>query len=551
MRREFFIGAALVAVAGATPSLALPAGFKDKADALMAQSYAAGGPGASVVISEGGRIVYQAQRGMADIAAKRPITPATVFRIGSITKQFSAAVVLQLAAEGKLKLSDPLSKYLPAYPNAAAITVEQLLNHTSGIQSYTGIPGWMVEAKTDKAYTTEQLIAEFKDQPAPAKPGEKFDYNNSGYVLVGALIEAVTGNRWSDEVVARIAKPLGLATVRDGIQEASVKRMATGYTSGENGPELARKIHMSVPAAAGALIAKAGDLALWANALHHGKVVPAPYYARMIAPTTLAGGSVEQYGFGIEPERFRGGAAIGHGGGIFGFASDSLYVPERDLFIAILTNSDSADVSQGLVMRKLAALAIDKPYAELPTVPYTAQAVEPFLGVYKFDGGIRTISMRGGKLSARRDEGSVTELFAAGDNRFHYGTADLSWFEMRRDAAGKPVMAFHQNGDDAVGLATWTGPPPVEVAAFAVPPALLTSYAGTYSTPIGKATVAVAGDAITVQLKGQPPFALKAVGPADFTIDQVGAKVRFVSVAGKVSGLEIVQGGRTLPGTRD
>jgi len=550
MRREFLMGAAVVAFAAAAPAAVLPAGFKAKADALMAQSYAAGGPGASVVISEGGKIVYQSQRGLADIATKRPITAETVFRIGSITKQFSAAVVLQLAAEGKLKLSDPLSKYLPNYPNASAITVEQLLNHTSGIQSYTGIPGWVAEANTGRAYTTEQLIAVFKDAPPPSRPGEKWDYNNSGYVLVGALIEAVTGNRWSDEVSTRIAKPLGLATLRDGIEEASIAAMATGYTRGEKGPKLARKIHMSAPAAAGALVAKASDLATWGSALHHGKIVPAAYYAQMIAPTKLPGGVVEQYGFGIRPEILRGGLAIGHGGGIFGFDSDSLYVPANDLFIAILTNSDSADTSQGTVMRKLAALAIGKPFAVLPKLAYTVKSVEPFLGVYKFDGGERTIQMQEGKLVVRRDDGPVAEAFAAGKDRFHYGADELSWFEMRRDAAGKPVMAFHRNGDDAVTLGTWTGPVPVEAAAFAVPAALLASYAGTYSTPIGKAMVAVAGETITVQLAGQPPFPLKAVSPADFTVEAVGAKVRFVTVDGKVA-MEILQSGRTLSGTRD
>ena len=326
MRHEFLIGGALVVLAAATPAMALPVDYKAKADALLTQSYAANGPGASVVISQGGKIVYQGNRGMADVATRRPITADTVFRIGSITKQFSAAVVLQLAAEGKLKLSDPLSKYLPTYPNASAITVQQLLNHTSGIQSYTGIPGWMVEANTNKAYTTEQLIAEFKDHSVESKPGEKWAYNNSGYVLVGALIEAVTGNRWSDEVARRIAKPLGLASIADGVREGEVAAMATGYTSGEKGPDLAQKIHMSVPAAAGALIGNVGDLAIWANALHHGRVVPAPYYAQMIAPTKLPDGHVEQYGFGIAPATLRGVPAIGHSGGIFGFASDSLYV---------------------------------------------------------------------------------------------------------------------------------------------------------------------------------------------------------------------------------
>ena len=111
-----------------------------------------------------------------------------------------------------------------------------MLNHTVGIQSYTGIPGWMVEANTNRAYTTEQLIAVFKDLPAPSKPGEKWAYNNSGYVLVGALIEKVTGNRWSQEVDERIAKPLGLATIaRRRSTKPRSRRWPTGYTRGRQG----------------------------------------------------------------------------------------------------------------------------------------------------------------------------------------------------------------------------------------------------------------------------------------------------------------------------
>ena len=528
----------------------MPAGFKAKADALLAQSYQADGPGAAVVISEHGKIVYQGTSGMADIAAKRPITPATVFRIGSITKQFSAAVVLQLVAEGKIKLDDPLARYLPDYPNASAITVRQLLNHTSGIQSYTGIPGWMVEEKTNKPYTTAQLIAEFKDQPAPSKPGEKWDYNNSGYVLVGALIEAVTGHKWSDEVEARIARPLRLASLADGVEETRIAGMAAGYSQGEKGVEPSRKIHMSVPAAAGALVANAADLARWANALHHGKVVPAALYAQMIAPTKMPDGKIEPYGFGIAPGTLRGVDTIGHSGGIFGFASDSLYVPASDTFIAILTNSDSGPASHAIVMRKLAAMAIGKPFAELPTVAYTPEAVKPYLGVYKFESGVRTIAMVDGKLMIRRNDNPPAELFAAGGDRFHYGPNELSWFEMRRDAAGKPVMAFHGAGDDAVNLGAWSGPPPAEVAAFAVPAALLASYAGNYTTPIGKAAVAVSGATLTIELNG-PPVALKPVGPADFTAERLGAKIHFATTGDKVTGFEILQGGRTLPGTRD
>ena len=200
----------LALLLSAAPAAALPADFKAKADKMLADAYAANGPGAAVIVTENGKTVYVAGRGLADIERKVAITPATHFRLGSITKQFTAAAIMKLVEQGKVSLDDPLSKYLPDYPAASAsATVRQLLNHSGGMMSYTNIPGWMVEAQTGRPYTTDQLIATFKDVAPPFKPGAKMDYNNSGYVLVGALIKAVTGNRWSDEVASRIARPLG------------------------------------------------------------------------------------------------------------------------------------------------------------------------------------------------------------------------------------------------------------------------------------------------------------------------------------------------------
>ena len=548
----FLMAASIAAMAAAVPTLALPPGFKEKADALLAASYPADGPGAAVVISENGQIVYRGARGLADIDAKRPITPQTVFRIGSITKQFSAAVVLQLAAEGKIKLSDPVSKYFPDYPQpGAGATIAQLLNHTVGIQSYTSIPGWMVEANTNKAYTTEQLMAVFKDLPAPSKPGEKWDYNNSGYVLVGALIEKVTGNRWSDEIERRITKPLGLATIQDGVAEGKVAAMAKGYSAGEKGVEPARKLHMSVPHAAGALIGNAEDLAKWGNALHHGKVVPQPYYTQMITAAKLADGSDTPYGYGLFPGKLRGLAELGHSGGIFGYSSDSSYVPSKDLFVAILTNSDRPQTDPGMVMRRLSALAIGKPYESFDTVALDKAAVEPLLGVYEFKSAKRTISLVDGKLTAQRDDGPPAELFAAGNGRFHYGSDNLSWFELKRDPAGKHVMSFRLNGEDEIEVGTWSGPVP-KVVEVKVSPDKLAAYAGRYTTPMGKATIALSDDGkLTVQLEGQPALGLRATSEREFVVEKVGAKLSFISTAGKVTGLEILQGGRKLPGTRD
>ena len=162
MRKSVLLGAA-AALTVAAPVQALPADFKAKADQLLKKSFAADQPGAAVIVTDDGKVVYRAGQGLADVEAKKPITPQTVFRIGSITKQFSAAIMLQLVAEGKVSLDDRLSKYFPDFPKPGAdATIAQLLNHTVGVQSYTGIPGWMVEKNTARAYTTEQMIAEFR-----------------------------------------------------------------------------------------------------------------------------------------------------------------------------------------------------------------------------------------------------------------------------------------------------------------------------------------------------------------------------------------------------
>lgn len=373
---------AIFLLASAAPVTALPADFAAKADRYIQDAWPAAGPGAAVIVTEGGKTVYARGRGLADLEAKNPITPATVFRLGSITKQMSAAVLLQLVDEGKVSLDDPVSKYVPSLKQAGAdATVRQILNHTSGVQSYTGIPGWMVEDNTSRPYTTEQMIALFKDLPAPTKPGEAWAYNNSGYVLVGAVIESVTGKPWHRVLEERLSDRLGLKTIRYGVGEATMPKMAQGYTAGEQGPKLARKIHMSVPHAAGALIGSVEDLARWNHALHHGKVVSSQSYSAMISPTRVPKGEDAPYGFGIGQDKVRGRSGLGHGGGIFGFSTNSIYVPEKDLFVAVFANSDDPATSPGTATKKLAALALGDPYPDFQEVKVDAAALEPMFGI--------------------------------------------------------------------------------------------------------------------------------------------------------------------------
>jgi D-alanyl-D-alanine carboxypeptidase len=545
--------AACTALAG-VPALAVPSDFRQRVEAEIAADWPADGPGAAVMVTDDGATVYSGARGLADVEARTPITPRTVFRLGSITKQFTASVILQLAAEGKLSLDDPISRFLPDYPQpGAGATVRQLLSHTTGIQSYTGIPGFMVEANTNRAYTTDELIAVFRDQPPPSRPGERWAYNNSGYVLLGAIIERVTGRPWHEAVEQRIARPLGLATIRYGVGEAEMPLMARGYSRGPDGVRPANRIHMSVPHAAGALLGSVEDLARWGQALHHGRVVSAEDYARMIAPTAMPDGTTVPYGFGLSNATVRGRRAIEHTGGIFGFSTDSIYFPDEDLYIAVFANSDQPATAPSLALRRIAAIALGDPYPRLTAAPVDTAAVEPFLGVYALaDRAERRFFLRGGKLYTRRTGGADLEVFPAGDNRFFYGPDSLTWFRLVRDSSGNASMEMYQDGEGPGVRSLRTGPIPPEAPAAAVPRETLASYVGRYVTPRGPVTVAWGENGtLTVQPGNQPPRALRATSATEFGIEGVDARIVFHVEGGAVARLVIHQGGQEIVATRE
>lgn len=546
---------AVALVLAAAPAQAVPENLRQRVDAYLASAFPADGPGVAVIVTDDGETVYAGGRGLADLERRTPISPQTVFRIGSITKQFTAAVILQLADEGRLSLDDPVSRFLPDYPQpGAGATVRQLLNHTVGVQTYTGIPGWMVEANTNRPYTTDELIAVFRDLPAPSRPGESWAYNNSGYVLLGAIIERVTGMPWHEAVARRITGPLGLATIRYGVGEAEIPNMALGYTSGPEGVRPANRIHMSVPHAAGALTGSVEDLARWARALHQGRAVSAESYRRMIARTTMPDGSTVPYGFGLTNSEVRARNGIEHGGGIFGFSTESIYFPEEDLFVAVFTNSDEPAALPAVAMRRIAALALGDPYPEFRQAAADAAALDRYFGVYALPNGEgeRRFYARDGKVYTRRTGGSELEVFAAGGDRYFYGPNSLTWFTLERDPSGAPVMAMHQNGEQTAERSARTGPIPPEAPAVAVPRETLARYVGAYTSPIGPVMIAWGENGgLTVQLAGQPALPLRAASATEFGVEGVDARIVFHLEGGAVSRLVIHQGGRELPATKD
>jgi D-alanyl-D-alanine carboxypeptidase len=341
-------------------------------DDLMARSVAADGPGLIVLVGRGSSVLARRARGMASIELGVPLAPEHVLRIGSVTKQFAAAALLQLIDQGHARLDDPLERFLPDFPNARAITLTQLLNHTSGIKSYTTLPGYM-HGPVRRDLTTAQLVAEFAALPVDFAPGEGWAYNNSGYVLVGAVIESITQQPWHAQV-ARMLQPLGLhRTVWDDAQRV-IPGMASGY--GQRPPprdgapgapdggqgqrprvKRAEMVSMTQPHAAGALLSTVDELWQWNLALHGGRVLSPTTYERVVTPEGLA--QKEGYGFGLRRDMLHGQPALLHAGAVHGYKAVLIWLPGPALTVAVLHNADGPAVHVGRLGAEVTRLALD------------------------------------------------------------------------------------------------------------------------------------------------------------------------------------------------
>jgi CubicO group peptidase (beta-lactamase class C family) len=369
-----------------------------------------------------------------------------VFEIGSITKQFTAAAIMLLAEEGKLAVSDPMTKHLPSYPSyGQGITIEHLLTHTSGIVSYTGIPGYMA-MRVRNDVTVQQLIDVFKDLPVEFAPGERYAYNNSGYILLGAIVEAASGMRYEEFVRKRIFEPLGMKTAYYGCATCIIPRRASGYDGGPNGFMNQRYLSFTQPYAAGSLMMTVSDLHRWSRALFSGKVVSPASLKRMTTPYVLKNGQPTSYGYGLGLATLNGRRAIRHGGGIFGFSTDALYLPDQDVFVAVFSNAAGGGVGPGLPATKLAALAVGDPFPEFSEVKLSEDVLRRYVGVYEVSKDVRrTVTLRDGALYTQRTGGPLTRATPASPTRFFYRTS-LSYFDFVVEGDRVTAMVMYQDG---------------------------------------------------------------------------------------------------------
>lgn len=521
------------------------------ADQLLAKAYPADQPGAAVLVVLDGQPVLRKGYGLANVELGVPVSPDMVFEIGSVTKQFTAAAILLLQERGQLRVEDDVTKHLPDYPtHGEKITIEHLLNHTSGIPSYTGMPEWLPRVREDMALDT--LIGLFKDKPLDFKPGADWRYNNSAYILLGAVIEKVSGKSYEQFVEEELFQKAGMKSSRYGHQEEVIPRRAAGYSRDANGLRNANYLSMTQPYAAGSLMSTVDDLVAWGRALSSGAIVSQTSLQRMTAPAKLPSGLSTQYAYGLGIGEYAGRRIVEHGGGIFGFVSYLGGAPEAGLYVAILSNTDSGETGPEELGMKILAKGLGQPLEDLKTLDLDAARMDEYVGVYRFDAETtRTITRDGDKLFSQRSGSSKQEIRATGPDQFIF-PGSFSRYRFQRDAQGKiaSVEMNPRSGPITKGQRT-NEPPPQERQAIQIDPALFDLYAGQYDLPGLPIAILREGDKLLASPAGQPKLEMFAESETRFFLKEVDVQIEFHRGGdGKVTGLTLTQGGRKMEAKR-
>ncbi len=550
-----FAFAALLALV-ASPSHAATPPSNDElaryADALLAKNYPSSAPGASAIVIKGGQTVLRKGYGLANVELGVPNTPESVFELGSVTKQFTAVAILMLAEQGKLSLTDEIQKYLPDYPtHDARITLEHLLTHTAGVPNYTDMAEWRPRVREDMPLAT--LIALFKDKPLDFPPGSKWSYSNSGYILLGAVIEKVSGKSYERFVEDEIFQKVNMKASRYGSPSEVIPNRSYGYDRAEEGFRNAEYLSMTQPYAAGSLMSTVDDLAAWDRALSGETLLKRASLDRLFTPAKTTGGANTGYALGWGVQKIAGKTVEAHGGGIFGYVTVDLRVPEEKLFVSILSNFPGAEKDPTSLAFAIAAKALGQPYEDRKGIQLPDSVLRDYVGVYVFDDTAkRVVTYADGKLYSQRAGGAKSELSASAKDAFFFpdGRGEIAFL---RGKDGK-VMGAHfvpPFGPESEGRKS-DEPIPAERTEVKVDPSLFDAYTGVYALFPGlDLTVTREGDKLFAQGTGQPKLELHPASDTTYFLREVEAEIEFVRGAdGKAESIVLNQGGQKVPGKR-
>ena len=516
-------------------------------DTYLASVYSSNEPGVSILVAKNGKSIYRKAFGKANLELDVPLKSENIFEIGSITKQFTAVSILMLEEQGKLNLTDEITKFIPDYPtHNKTITIHHLLNHTSGIKSYTSMSSFISKARTDMKPT--ELIDVFKNEPMDFDPGEKFLYNNSGYILLGYIIEVITGDTYENFIENNIFKRIGMTSSFYGSKKELILNRASGYQKQSNYVN-ADYLSMSLPYAAGSIMSTVDDLLKWQNAISANTFISRISLEKAINGSVLNNGEKIPYGYGWFKGIINGSTAIAHSGGIFGYTTNGIYLPKEDIYVIALSNCNCKNVS--FVAKKIAAMAIGKPYPEIKdAISLSKDKLQKWVGTYEFDNNtIRYISLEDGQLNSLR-ENSKYKIYPITDSYFIFEDVTIS-YQFSLQSNGKKQVIFKNDNETSIGKEI-DKDPPAEKKELQLSPTILKQYIGKYELQPGFIIEITVDDTkIFEQATGQPKFEIFAEKEDSFFLKVVSASIIFSKDDnGKITSLTLNQGGKKMIGKK-
>lgn len=513
-------------------------------DEIVSEYYNPETPGATILVAKNGKAIYRKAIGKSSLELDVDMVPENVFMLASITKQFTAVAILMLEEQGKLSLDDPITKFIPDYPTLGkTITVHQLLNHTSGIKSYTSLPNFLEFARIDK--TLDELIDAFKNEPMDFDPGEAFSYNNSGYILLGKIIEVISEDTYENFIETKIFKRLGMNNSSYGNNRELVKNRVGAYEQDDTGYVNASYLSMTLPQAAGSLTSTIDDMLLWQNALTNNTLIKSTSLDKAINGSKLNNGEHISYGYGLGEMNLKGSEGYAHSGGIFGTSTNGMYLIEEDVYVIGLSNCSCNDI--GAVTEKLAAIAIGKPFPSMKdVVKLPEDQLKQWVGAYEFeDGAIRHILLKDGKLNSMKESETNTafEIFPLSENRFMFENDGLE-YKFSKSADGKRQAIFITN-EENLGKEI-DKPLPEARKEITLSNDVLKQYIGKYElAPNFNVIITVDESQIFAQATGQGQFEIYAEDETNFFAKVAGIKIKFnKNDSGQVESFTIYQVGQ-------
>jgi len=518
-------------------------------NAYMSEQYTAETPGFSLLVAKNGQAIYKNGFGMANLEVGVKAAPKHVFEIGSITKQFTAVSILMLEEQGKLNIDDEITKFIPDYPTQGkTITIHHLLNHTSGIMSYTNMASFMSLARTDM--TPTELIDTFKNEPMEFDPGTAFNYNNSGYIILGHIIEVASGVSYAEFIQTNIFDTIGMSNSYYGSMTQLIPNRANGYSETDAGYRNANYLSLTLPYAAGSIMSTTEDLLMWQNAISANTLIKRSSLEKAINGSTLSTGKAIPYGYGWSAGDINGSKTVEHSGGIFGYTTNGIFLPEENVYVIGLSNCDCGNVSA--MVANVAAMAIGKPFPKKEdAITLNKEQLSQWVGAYEYDGGVvRHITLEDDKQLFSQREGSTNlEIYPMTATNFIFDGGDTA-YEFYKDD-GNRMTKMTASGNTMIGKGIDKAPP-AEKEEITLSPEVLAQYSGTYELQPGfNLAISTRDNKIYALATGQGELELFASEKDKFFTKAIAAEVHFKrNEDGTIESLTLFQGGQEMLGKK-